>query len=197
MAPCCSVPVRVGDGSSVGLRSVVAPYTQVPDGEDLGPVTSTYDTEAFGKHHARVNRRSISRAKYCDASTCWRSNYIPCKPVRRDSSSHRSCTGFLCSSREKTTSTSLQTGMSLLIGCAILLVSHSLSAFVLLEPCYRHSSTCLQPSSQRNSLSESLNPVPGIRILVGKSFATGWLPLCLLERRFKLAPISWVATTKT
>jgi acyl-coenzyme A synthetase/AMP-(fatty) acid ligase/carbonic anhydrase/acetyltransferase-like protein (isoleucine patch superfamily)/acyl carrier protein len=52
-------PVRVGDESSVGLRSVVAPYTQVPDGRHLGPVTSTYDTEAFGKQHARVNRRSF------------------------------------------------------------------------------------------------------------------------------------------
>jgi hypothetical protein len=50
-------PVRVGHDSSVGLRSVVAPFTQVPDGQHLGPVTSTYDTKALGKEHARVNHR--------------------------------------------------------------------------------------------------------------------------------------------
>jgi acyl-coenzyme A synthetase/AMP-(fatty) acid ligase/carbonic anhydrase/acetyltransferase-like protein (isoleucine patch superfamily) len=52
--------VRVGHGSSVGLKSVVAPYTQVPDGEDLGPVTSTYDVRALNKSHARTNRQRFA-----------------------------------------------------------------------------------------------------------------------------------------
>ena len=50
-------PVRVGHESSVGLRSVVAPFTQVPDFRHLGPVTSTYDAKALNATHARVNRR--------------------------------------------------------------------------------------------------------------------------------------------
>lgn len=53
-------PVRVGHKASVGLRSVVAPYTKVADGEHLGPVTSTYDDTpggALNKQHARVNRQ--------------------------------------------------------------------------------------------------------------------------------------------
>jgi acyl-CoA synthetase (AMP-forming)/AMP-acid ligase II/acetyltransferase-like isoleucine patch superfamily enzyme len=36
-------PIRVGNNSSVGVRSVVAPYTEIPDGRHLGPATSSYD----------------------------------------------------------------------------------------------------------------------------------------------------------
>jgi carbonic anhydrase/acetyltransferase-like protein (isoleucine patch superfamily)/acyl carrier protein len=53
-------PVRVGHESSVGLRSVVAPYTQVPDGQHLGPVTSSYDKKGLSEKHARVNRRCFA-----------------------------------------------------------------------------------------------------------------------------------------
>jgi hypothetical protein len=53
-------PVRVGHESSVGLRSVVAPYTQVPDGQHLGPVTSSYYEKALSEKHARVNRRCFA-----------------------------------------------------------------------------------------------------------------------------------------
>lgn len=53
-------PVCVGDKSSVGLRSVVLPHTQVPAGEHLGPVTSTYDSKALGPEHARVNCRCFA-----------------------------------------------------------------------------------------------------------------------------------------
>lgn len=53
-------PVRVGVDSSVGLCSVVAPFTQVPNGHHLGPVASTYGTTAIGKEHARVTRRCFS-----------------------------------------------------------------------------------------------------------------------------------------
>jgi carbonic anhydrase/acetyltransferase-like protein (isoleucine patch superfamily) len=52
--------VRVGRDASVGLRSVVAPNTSVPDGQHLGPGTSTYDDtpgKAWSPRHARVNRK--------------------------------------------------------------------------------------------------------------------------------------------
>lgn len=54
--------VRVGRDASVGLRSVVAPNTSVPDGQHLGPGTSTYDDtpgKAWSPRHARVNRKFI------------------------------------------------------------------------------------------------------------------------------------------
>jgi non-ribosomal peptide synthetase-like protein len=52
--------VRVGQDASVGLRSVVAPNTSVPDGHHLGPGTSTYDDipgKTWSPRHARVNRK--------------------------------------------------------------------------------------------------------------------------------------------
>eukprot|EP00529_Nitzschia_sp_RCC80_P002669 CAMPEP_0113509814 /NCGR_PEP_ID=MMETSP0014_2-20120614/37784_1 /TAXON_ID=2857 /ORGANISM="Nitzschia sp." /LENGTH=1713 /DNA_ID=CAMNT_0000405685 /DNA_START=253 /DNA_END=5390 /DNA_ORIENTATION=+ /assembly_acc=CAM_ASM_000159 len=54
-------PVKVGDASSVGLRSVVAPHTSVPDGEHLGPAISTYDATpgAMDTKHAHTNRKRI------------------------------------------------------------------------------------------------------------------------------------------
>ena len=54
-------PVRVGHDSSVGLRSVVAPFTQVPDGQHLGPVTSTYDAKAFSKKTCSRQPPMLSR----------------------------------------------------------------------------------------------------------------------------------------
>jgi acetyltransferase-like isoleucine patch superfamily enzyme len=50
-------PVKVGMSAGVGIRSVVAPYTSVQEGEDLGPGTSTYDALALNPKHARVNRQ--------------------------------------------------------------------------------------------------------------------------------------------
>eukprot|EP00977_Amphora_coffeiformis_P011081 scaffold2655_cov179-Amphora_coffeaeformis.AAC.14 len=58
-------PVKVGDESSVGMRTVVAPGTQVSDGDHLGPVTSSYDAtlgKALNKNHARVNRMKFPQA---------------------------------------------------------------------------------------------------------------------------------------
>lgn len=54
-------PVKVGNDASVGIRSVVAPYTSVPDGQHLGPGTTTYDVApgALDPKHARVNRMRI------------------------------------------------------------------------------------------------------------------------------------------
>lgn len=52
--------VRVGDRASLGVKSVVAPFTSVPDDCHLGPVTSSYDVgEALHYKHARVNRQSL------------------------------------------------------------------------------------------------------------------------------------------
>ena len=52
-------PVVVGNHSSVGVRSVVAPFTCIPDGFHLGPVTSSYEvgSSKSSTNHARYNRR--------------------------------------------------------------------------------------------------------------------------------------------
>jgi carbonic anhydrase/acetyltransferase-like protein (isoleucine patch superfamily)/acyl carrier protein len=55
-------PVRIGHRSSVGIRSVVAPYTEVPDNMHLGPTTSSYDQTlglSLNDKHARVNRMNF------------------------------------------------------------------------------------------------------------------------------------------
>lgn len=60
--------VKVGDGSSVGVRSVVAPNTCVPDGLHLGPGTSTYDDtpgKTYHPKHARVNRQMLDPPPFC------------------------------------------------------------------------------------------------------------------------------------
>jgi acyl-coenzyme A synthetase/AMP-(fatty) acid ligase/acetyltransferase-like isoleucine patch superfamily enzyme len=58
-------PVSVGAGASVGARSVVAPFTSVPDGAHLGPVTSTYEVgKALDARHARVHRRLLPQPSF-------------------------------------------------------------------------------------------------------------------------------------
>lgn len=53
-------PVRVGNYASLGAKSVVAPYTSVPDHSHLGPGTSSYDVgNALAVKHARVNRKCL------------------------------------------------------------------------------------------------------------------------------------------
>lgn len=53
-------PVSVGNNASVGAKSVVAPFTSVPDGCHLGPVSSSYEVgRALDEKHARVNRRCL------------------------------------------------------------------------------------------------------------------------------------------
>ena len=49
--------VKVGHSASVGVRSVVAPYTSIPDNSHLGPATSSYDIKSLDDKFARVNRR--------------------------------------------------------------------------------------------------------------------------------------------
>jgi len=51
--------VSVGDESSIGVRSVVAPFTSIPHHCHLGPVTSTYDVKGLDANHLRVNRRHM------------------------------------------------------------------------------------------------------------------------------------------
>ncbi|GKZ00275.1 hypothetical protein MPSEU_000980400 [Mayamaea pseudoterrestris] len=52
--------VSVGDRSSVGFRSVVAPFTEVPADTHLGPVTSSYEvSSAADPVHRRYNRHNL------------------------------------------------------------------------------------------------------------------------------------------
>ena len=54
-------PVKVGREGSVGWKSVVAPYTSIPDNGHLGPVMSSYETgSALDVSHARLNRRKFA-----------------------------------------------------------------------------------------------------------------------------------------
>jgi hypothetical protein len=50
-------PVKVGNYGSLGVKSIVAPYTSIPSNCHLGPVTSTYDIKALDITNARVNRK--------------------------------------------------------------------------------------------------------------------------------------------
>jgi len=52
-------PVTVGDEGSVGVRSVVAPFTSVPHHCHLGPVCSSYDVKGIDAKHVFVNRRHM------------------------------------------------------------------------------------------------------------------------------------------
>jgi acetyltransferase-like isoleucine patch superfamily enzyme/acyl carrier protein len=66
--------VNVGEGASVGIRSVVPPGTGVKDGEHLGPGTSAYDGSpgACSPKNARVNRMTFKEpsvmSKLCYAA---------------------------------------------------------------------------------------------------------------------------------
>jgi hypothetical protein len=56
-------PVEVGNYASVGARSVVAPYTIIPDDSHLGPVTASYEISAFSDgtdiRHVEYNREAL------------------------------------------------------------------------------------------------------------------------------------------
>jgi len=57
-------PVTVGKFASVGARSVVAPFTSIPDGCHLGPVTSSYEMSLSREpgedmKHIRYNRQKL------------------------------------------------------------------------------------------------------------------------------------------
>ncbi|KAG7368376.1 AMP-binding enzyme [Nitzschia inconspicua] len=48
--------VSIGDRSSVGVRSVVAPYTSVPSDAHVGPGTSSYEITYNDDRHVKYNR---------------------------------------------------------------------------------------------------------------------------------------------
>lgn len=52
-------PVRIGTSSSVGIRSVVAPFTTVPDGSHVAPATSSYEITYNDDRHLECNRYSV------------------------------------------------------------------------------------------------------------------------------------------
>ncbi len=55
-------PIHVGNFGSVGARSVVAPFTSIPDGAHLGPVTSSYEictVAGDDVKHLKYNRRAM------------------------------------------------------------------------------------------------------------------------------------------
>lgn len=49
-------PITVGNNASVGIRSVVAPFTKVPDGAHVGPGTSSYEISHDDDRHLHYNR---------------------------------------------------------------------------------------------------------------------------------------------
>eukprot|EP00526_Cylindrotheca_closterium_P001393 CAMPEP_0113624862 /NCGR_PEP_ID=MMETSP0017_2-20120614/12831_1 /TAXON_ID=2856 /ORGANISM="Cylindrotheca closterium" /LENGTH=1800 /DNA_ID=CAMNT_0000534935 /DNA_START=213 /DNA_END=5615 /DNA_ORIENTATION=+ /assembly_acc=CAM_ASM_000147 len=55
-------PVVVGKSSSVGIRSVVAPYTRIPDGKHVGPGTSSY--EIGEEAHLHYNRHAVPEPSF-------------------------------------------------------------------------------------------------------------------------------------
>lgn len=57
-------PVSVGSNGSVGIKSVVAPYTSIPDDGHLGPVASTYDIKAIDPKYAHVNRKCLPEPNF-------------------------------------------------------------------------------------------------------------------------------------
>jgi len=58
-------PVRVGNNASVGCRSIVAPFTSVPDNGHLGPVSSSYEVgDALSKKHKNYNRYAMPEPSF-------------------------------------------------------------------------------------------------------------------------------------
>ncbi|KAL3927585.1 MAG: hypothetical protein SGBAC_013028, partial [Bacillariaceae sp.] len=52
-------PVRIGTSASVGIRSIVAPYTSVPDGSHVAPASSSYELTYNSDRHLAYNRYSV------------------------------------------------------------------------------------------------------------------------------------------
>jgi acyl-CoA synthetase (AMP-forming)/AMP-acid ligase II/acetyltransferase-like isoleucine patch superfamily enzyme len=58
-------PVSVGKGSSVGARSVVSPYTKIPDQTHLGAVTSSYEVNISpASNLLQYNRYALPEPSY-------------------------------------------------------------------------------------------------------------------------------------
>lgn len=54
-------PISIGNNSSVGIRSVVAPFTSIPDDTHMGPVSSSYELACNSDpKHADYNRYAFT-----------------------------------------------------------------------------------------------------------------------------------------
>jgi hypothetical protein len=63
-------PVRVGNNASVGARSVVAPYTSIPDNAHLGPISASYEISTIIENgndaeNIRFNRQALPLPSAC------------------------------------------------------------------------------------------------------------------------------------
>lgn len=54
-------PVTVGESASVGVRSVVAPFTRVPKDSHVGPASSSYELTHNDNQHLLNNRYAVPR----------------------------------------------------------------------------------------------------------------------------------------
>ncbi|CAJ1963092.1 unnamed protein product [Cylindrotheca closterium] len=52
-------PVRIGTSASVGIQSIVAPFTTVPDRSHVAPATSSYEITHNSNQHLECNRYSV------------------------------------------------------------------------------------------------------------------------------------------
>ena len=61
-------PVTIGNNSSVGAKSVIAPFTSIPDGTHLGPCTSSYEVTPgkfpIGDNNPTANNDTIKHCLY-------------------------------------------------------------------------------------------------------------------------------------
>jgi len=59
-------PVKIGNYASMGVKTIVAPFTSIPDNAQLGPVTSSYDTgKSYDPKNARINRKCLPEPSLC------------------------------------------------------------------------------------------------------------------------------------
>lgn len=56
-------PVVIGEGCSIGIRSVVAPFTKVPKDAHIGPASSSYELTHDNSHFS-YNRGSVPEPKF-------------------------------------------------------------------------------------------------------------------------------------
>lgn len=58
-------PVKIGNYGSVGMKSVVAPFTSIPDHGHLGAVSSSYEIgKALSETNTRVNRKYLPEPEF-------------------------------------------------------------------------------------------------------------------------------------
>jgi len=208
--------VRVGHFSSLGIRSVVAPFTQVPDGKHLGPLVSTYDDspgKAISDQHARVNRQCFPKPSMAlqiflgGPISLFVSTFSQIPPLlilyqlllfkSRESddvsSLYRWNSGSACSMIHVQNHTNFffstfsRTGTNLLTGFATLVVSPFSSEFGWHERSFHHSSTCLRPCLSSGLWWENSSQGHAKRIVISITSAIGWSHDCSLVPDFKSA----------